>query len=243
MLSVCKPSLATLSRPALLTDGGRRGSPVLMQGFGKRLADARRMRGMKVREIAAHFGVSTSAVSQWENDQTLPDLTKAMELPRLLRVSPLWLLYNVGLPEQEGNDTIVPEVRSVGEQRVPRISPMAAAQDFRQAAANATDSVNSIGPSIHHGDFAIDVWDDSNAPEMVVGDYVFVRPGLAPRPGDFALVAVGKERVPMFGQLGRSASGGWELVHVNPLWGRRLLDLSVDKIIGVRVARVTAIRR
>lgn len=241
MQSVCKADLPGLSSASGTTGFVRHAIPMAMDGFGKRLAHARKLRGMKVREVAAHFGVSASTVTQWEHGLTEPTASRLLELPKLLNVSALWLLYNVGLPEPNGNGNIAVQPQYVRSARLPRITAMAATTDHSVAIENTDDYVAAIDGSTASGDFAINIWDQSNAPAMTVGDYVIIRPTKSVQPGDYVLVSVGQDRAPLLGQIGRTDTG-WEVVHTNRLWGRRGLT-SIDEIIGVLVAHVRTFPR
>lgn len=49
-------------------------------------------------DIAAAFKVTDQAVSQWERDETVPELDKIAKLARLLKVPCIWLLEGTGEP-------------------------------------------------------------------------------------------------------------------------------------------------
>lgn len=55
--------------------------------LGKRIAMLRRQRGLKQEDLANTLGVSSQAVSKWENDQTCPDISLLPKLAELLGVS------------------------------------------------------------------------------------------------------------------------------------------------------------
>ena len=55
--------------------------------LGKRIAMLRRQRGLKQDDLANTLGVSSQAVSKWENDQTCPDISLLPKLAELLGVS------------------------------------------------------------------------------------------------------------------------------------------------------------
>ena len=55
--------------------------------LGKRIAMLRRQKGLKQDDLANTLGVSSQAVSKWENDQTCPDITLLPKLAELLAVS------------------------------------------------------------------------------------------------------------------------------------------------------------
>ena len=55
--------------------------------LGKRIAMLRRQKGLKQDDLANTLGVSSQAVSKWENDQTCPDISLLPKLAELLEVS------------------------------------------------------------------------------------------------------------------------------------------------------------
>lgn len=55
--------------------------------LGKRIAALRREKELKQEELAEKIGVSSQAVSKWENDQTCPDITLLPLLAKILGVS------------------------------------------------------------------------------------------------------------------------------------------------------------
>ena len=74
--------------------------------LGKRIAILRREKGMKQDELAEKLGVSSQAVSKWENNVSCPDIMIVPMLARELGVSSDYLLTG----EQELPDAaLVPE--------------------------------------------------------------------------------------------------------------------------------------
>lgn len=55
--------------------------------LGKRIAALRKEKGLKQDMLAEVLGVSSQAVSKWENDQTCPDISLLPKLAELLDVS------------------------------------------------------------------------------------------------------------------------------------------------------------
>lgn len=55
--------------------------------IGKRMAEARKAKGLTQNELAAKLGVSFQAVSSWENDTFIPDTWNLIELAKVLDVS------------------------------------------------------------------------------------------------------------------------------------------------------------
>lgn len=56
--------------------------------IGKGIHDARRKLGLKQSDIAAHFGISITAVSKWERGQVAMSADTFLELCEFLEVSP-----------------------------------------------------------------------------------------------------------------------------------------------------------
>ena len=57
------------------------------QTLGKRIAQYRKEKGLTQENLAEALGVSSQAVSKWENDQTCPDILLLPDLSKLLGVS------------------------------------------------------------------------------------------------------------------------------------------------------------
>ena len=77
--------------------------------LGMRIASLRREKGMKQDELAEKLGVSSQAVSKWENDVSCPDIMLLPKLAKELGVTSDMLLTGEGL------DT--PEVQYVPEEK------------------------------------------------------------------------------------------------------------------------------
>ena len=55
--------------------------------LGRRIADLRKEKGLKQEVIAEKMGVSSQAISKWENDQTCPDISVLPLLAEILGVT------------------------------------------------------------------------------------------------------------------------------------------------------------
>ena len=77
--------------------------------IGKRIAALRREKGMKQDDLAQMLGVSSQAVSKWENDQSCPDISLLPQLAKILGVSVDELLS--GKQERQPVVTLVPEAQ------------------------------------------------------------------------------------------------------------------------------------
>ena len=244
---ICKPDLAAVSSIANWRSKRRFAKPLNMPfdrvAFGRRLKQARELRGLSQADLGNLLGGQTSsAVTQWETGTSTPRTSNVMELPTLLNVSAVWLFYGLGLPEQHGNGTLNPRLRGLGGHRVPKINAAAAAADFPQAVATATEFVSSPHADFEAGDAILERWDDRNATEYKPGDEVYLRQSLEPRPGDFAFVAIGPEDKEDFGQLGYAPNGNWLLHRKNPLWGARELNPAIDHIVAICLRHIRLVR-
>lgn len=55
--------------------------------IGNRIAKFRKAKGMTQEELANHMGVSSQAVSKWENDASCPDISLLPQLCRVLGIT------------------------------------------------------------------------------------------------------------------------------------------------------------
>lgn len=85
------------------TPGSKKGVPKPLkdkidQGFRKRLRDAMDYRGFKVNaELARQSQCSRQLIGQYLNDEkSAPNPLILLRIARVLRVSPYWLILNVG---------------------------------------------------------------------------------------------------------------------------------------------------
>lgn len=250
MGSIFKPYFKCKSSGTIVRLRQPSASALGMKDFGHRLRQARttlrQQRGLPkltLQEVADLIEVSPAAISQWERGTTIPQTETMLALPGLLQISPLWLLYGIGLPEQSGTGKIDPEVKAVGEVRVPKVAAIDFAKNIPQAVSSTSEYLPSFQPNVEPTDAYIEIWDSANTDRFQPGDYVMIRPTLASRvrPGDYVLAAIGAGQEPAFGALGRT-DAGWQLVYDNPLWGRRPLT-SDDRIVGVMIAHISKLRR
>lgn len=59
----------------------------MKETFGQRFSRLRKAKGLRQEDIAEKINISPQAVSKWENDISLPDITILSELSDLLGVS------------------------------------------------------------------------------------------------------------------------------------------------------------
>lgn len=61
-------------------------------GLGKRLKEARELRGKSQDEVGKAAGISRAAVAQWESGVTAPTVDKLEKICELLDADPVWLI-------------------------------------------------------------------------------------------------------------------------------------------------------
>jgi len=59
----------------------------MKETFGQRFSRLRKQRGLKQEELGEKLGISGQAVSKWENDASMPDVSVLAELSDILDVS------------------------------------------------------------------------------------------------------------------------------------------------------------
>ena len=57
-----------------------------MKTIGNKIKELRRSKGMSQKDIADKLGVTSQAVSKWENDGSLPEMTMLPDIASLLTV-------------------------------------------------------------------------------------------------------------------------------------------------------------
>ena len=83
-----------------------------MNSFGQRLKALRKEAGVSQSFVADHIGVSTQSVSNWECDNTMPDISQIVPLAALLSVSTDYLL-GVGTNEYADKGELENKVKEV----------------------------------------------------------------------------------------------------------------------------------
>lgn len=76
----------------------------MKETFGQRFSRLRKQRGLTQEELGERFGISGQAVSKWENDASMPDISILPELSDVLGVS-----LNELLGKEESKTRLLPE--------------------------------------------------------------------------------------------------------------------------------------
>jgi SOS-response transcriptional repressor LexA len=174
-----------------------------MSSLGRRIAMARRARGMTQRRLADHFNIRPAAVSQWENDQTRPDSARLAELAKILGSTVEFLetglppsaqgavVPRLGAPPAEAQPP-PPRTARYGERTLPiyGAGPEGAAGFVNHDPSQAVDwsytPPELIGVRDAFGLYVDgDSMTDAGLPE---GTLVHVHPHRRPRPGQFCVL-------------------------------------------------------
>lgn len=164
--------------------------------FKDRLREARKTRKLSQGEVGGWLGVSTQAVSQWEQGQTSPDVDKIMVLAERLGVPVAWLLGQI-----EGDPPPLPPALSNAVVGGP-VALDTTIKLFGQAAAgldgefilNGNTAADIPAPPVLRGvrnAYAVYVVGDSMEPRYFSGEVVYVNPLQPARRGDFVVAQIG----------------------------------------------------
>lgn len=208
--------------------------------LSKRLLSARRLRGMLQRHVAEHFKISVQSVSQWESGATSPEQERLPLIAQFYNVSPLWLAFGMGLPEQDENATLPVVLRRRGGTQVPRVDQALAARNAEAAMRQAVSYTSARFPCSDRA-FEVLINDDSNAPEIRQGHAIVFDPDRPATPGKMVFASVGERRTPLIRKLRLSRlSDGRTAQILEPLngdWDSHTIDPSTDFIIGTETER------
>ena len=83
-----------------------------MLNFGQKIKKLRTDAGLSQAMLAEHIGVSVQSISNWECNNTMPDISQIVPLASILCVSTDYLL-GVGFDEKADNETLIRNVNTV----------------------------------------------------------------------------------------------------------------------------------
>lgn len=148
--------------------------------IGPLLKEARKAKKLSQQQVADHFKISKSAVSQWESDDTRPDSDKSRGLAKLYGLSLELLLPgddDDGLAEP--HDPMPNVIDAVNEPRIPKRTEMP--RDVPVYGTGLGSESGGLGDFVMNGDIA---------------DYVRRPPGITHRKDVFGLWLVGDSMKP-----------------------------------------------
>ena len=210
-----------------------------MTELGDTLRAAREARGMTQVALAAYFGISKSAVNQWESGKNIPDQRKIAALAEKLELDPALLVRLAGIPVPGSAPAAVmsPVPIPPGRPDIPVWASAEAGSDGAMVLVN--DPIDWIRRSERmqgvKSPFAFYVIGSSMSPAIEHGDQVVVNPSLLPASGKDHVFLQTQEDGTMLAlvkRLLRAGANAWKVRQFNPpkdfdlskaKWGKALM--------------------
>ncbi|WIM09283.1 LexA family transcriptional regulator [Enhydrobacter sp.] len=214
----------------------------IMSELGDAISEGRRRRGLTQAELAREFGISKSAVNQWESGKNVPDQRKLGRLVQLLGLDPA---VAAGVPPETRNtetrqteaghaetggprsDAAPAATRLLREMPVngrPDIAVWASAEAGHDGAmVLVNEPIDYIRRSERmlgvRNPFAFYVIGTSMSPAIEHGDQVVIHPGMPPQPGKdhvFLQQQPDGTMLALVKRLLRSTTTAWRVRQFNP---------------------------
>ena len=194
-----------------------------MTELGDTLRAAREARGMTQVALAAYFGISKSAVNQWESGKNIPDQRKIAALAEKLELDPALLVRLAGIPVPGAAPSAVmsPVPIPPGRPDIPVWASAEAGSDGAMVLVN--DPIDWIRRSERmngvKGPFAFFVIGESMSPAIEHGDQVVVNPSLLPTAGkDHVFLQTQEDGtiLALVKRLLRAGATSWKVRQFNP---------------------------
>lgn len=165
--------------------------------IGQRLSQARKKNlGITIKELANRTqNLSPARISNWEQGTRSPGPREALELAKILGVSPAYLLC---LTDEQ---TTTPEPSSTG-------------QHFQSVSALTIDNTHLSNQSA----LGLKLDDDSMSPHFKNRDCIIINPTKAPEPGCFVIVFIHQKKRAVLRQYSECINGLYQLNAFNSLW-------------------------
>jgi len=194
-----------------------------MSELGDTIRAAREAKGMSQVALAAYFGISKSAVNQWESGKNVPDQRKMAALAERLELDPALLVRLAGIPVPGSAPAAVmsPVPNQPGRPDIPVWASAEAGSDGAMVLVN--EPVDWIRRSERmqgvKAPFAFYVIGSSMSPAIEHGDQVVVNPSLLPTAGkDHVFLQTQEDGtiLALVKRLLRSSATAWRVRQFNP---------------------------
>jgi transcriptional regulator with XRE-family HTH domain len=210
-----------------------------MSELGDTIRAAREAKGMSQVGLAEFFGISKSAVNQWESGKNIPDQRKIAALAERLELDPALLVRLAGIPAHPGDPRVAMSPVPIPPGR-PDIPVWASAEAGGEGAmVLVNDPIDWIRRSERmqgvKAPFAFYVIGTSMSPAIEHGDQVIVNPSLLPTPGkDHVFLQTQEDGtiLALVKRLLRVGATSWKVRQYNPekdfelpkaKWGKALM--------------------
>jgi transcriptional regulator with XRE-family HTH domain len=194
-----------------------------MSELGDAIRAAREAKHLSQVALAQYFGISKSAVNQWESGKNIPDQRKISALAEKLELDPALLVRLAGLPAPGGSAqaTMSPVPSLPGRPDIPVWASAQAGSDGAMVLVN--DPIDWIRRSERmqgvKAPFAFYVIGTSMSPAIEHGDQVVVNPSLLPTAGkDHVFLQTQEDGtiLALVKRLLRTGSTAWKVRQFNP---------------------------
>lgn len=179
---------------------------IQMDTIGKRIRQARKLKGLTQQAIADFFGISRVSVTQWEGDTTVPESDKFPGLAELLGGDADWYLSGKGggpvsdyllkspltnNPPEKPNAVVKEKISSSGPM-IPVYGSAVGGVDGEFVLNGSILYEVMAPPSLSpiSGAYAVQVSGDSMEPRYFDGEVVFVDPTRRVTRGDFVVAQI-----------------------------------------------------
>lgn len=179
---------------------------------------AREARGLSQERAAKEIGVSRQALAQWEDGQTFPSRKRTLRIAQVYGISASSLD-----PVEFGSVGAVDlgtEAHTISVIKINDLPPEAEGPDDMPALLSALGAAQlAVNAELRYC-YAVEVTDDSMAPEYVPGDICIIDPRIAAASGDDVIASLSRTSVVLrrLKERGISSSGAqvFDLYTPNP---------------------------
>lgn len=171
--------------------------------IGRDIRIARKRSNKTQQDVADHLGVSVQAISQWENDKTLPNTKNLLDISKYLGISvqtPHQLLEMVPLTNRTQSYVVAPLVEWNETDtwhlynRDFTIDDFTDEEEYRDAKDHFTVNWKPVGEI-----YALRVDSSLYVPSLGKGDIIIIDTGRAPENGDIVVAEVEERKIAILG--------------------------------------------
>jgi transcriptional regulator with XRE-family HTH domain len=102
--------------------------------LGKRIQAARKKANLTQRQVGAALGITDAAVSEWERDESSPEIDRLAKLVRVLKTTAKWLVDGQGEPpDQDDPEALLERLTPTARRQAIRLLRMLAEDDSAAA--------------------------------------------------------------------------------------------------------------
>lgn len=189
--------------------------------IGNRITEARKRKGITIKELAARTGaLSPARISNWEQGTRSPGPLEAKQLSDQLNVSASYLLCltdNIEGELVQRMDGGLHHVPVLGFADAPYVKEILNSE--KSLISHKTVVVDAFNKSKNSAYlFAVLAEDSSMQPDINSGDLVIIDGELSPKPGDYVLAYLSSKKQTVLRKYGEADGCLFQLLANNDLW-------------------------